>query len=393
VRARRLAAAVVALLLLPSCGVFGGVSGGTYEVTVHFDRAVALYPASQVRVLGLAAGTVRSVEAEGDRVVVVMDIDDDVPVPSDAGAALVPQSLIGERTVHLFPAWTTGAPRMEDGAVIPPERTVVPVEPDEALEALREFLDSLDPDGAGRLITNAADVLEGNGATLGSALGNLSDLTATFAAKDDTLVRIMEQYDQFAATLLTRESELGEVLDLFAQTTALLARERREIEGLVENLARVSVDGLDLVSANRAELERDIAILQRTLGSVTANIEGVRDLLDAGPLMVRGLDGAYNPEHRRLDLRNSFAPNVTQGLDVLDRLPVDIPSLCIPLDVDCEADDDSSAGPLGPVPVAVEPTRLPGDAFSPSTAGRVARGLADAGSFLRRTAGALLGVS
>ena len=240
-RLRRAVAAVAALglLTLPACSLLPG-GAGSYELTAYFPRAVALYESAQVKVLGLPAGTVTDVEVEGNQVRVTMAIDDNIPVPKDVVAQLVPQSLIGERYVQLHPAWTQGDPRAEDGYEITMDHTIVPVEPDEALAALKEFLDTLDPDGLGRLIENAADSLDGNGAKLNSALGNLSQLVNTFAEKDDTLVRIVDNFDRFTQTLVTREAQLGQVLDAFAAATQVLADERAGLEALLDALAQLS---------------------------------------------------------------------------------------------------------------------------------------------------------
>jgi phospholipid/cholesterol/gamma-HCH transport system substrate-binding protein len=418
--ARRLAAALVAVLLVaPGCGLVGGGSDG-YTLTVQFERAVSLYPQSEIRILGLPAGRVTSVDADGAIVEVELAIDGDVPVPADVSAALVPQSLIGERYVQLFPAWTKGDPKIEDGAVIPIERTIVPVEPDEALAAVKEFLDALDPDGVGRLIKNAADDLEGNGAQLGESLESLTGLVELLERKDDVLVSIMENLDEFSTTLLTREEQIGEVMDLFADTTATLAAERQTIEQLVAGLARASTAGLDLVSENSAKLQKELDILGRTLRTVEANLGAVDDLLTAGPILVTGLDRAYDPEKNRLELRQAFTPLVSQALDTALRpLGLDIgPGICVPADVTCEAgagateppDPGEAVGTRSAVPEAtrtsIAPARTPVDDIvelfeqpgvptvaqpEPSLAERVAGTAGGAGGALRRAAATLLG--
>ncbi|MGH9084296.1 MAG: MCE family protein, partial [Acidimicrobiales bacterium] len=220
-------------LVLPACGVLGG--GGTYEVTAYFDRAVSVFPSSDVRVLGLPAGSVSTVEIDGDQVRVDMSIDDDIKIPADATAQIVPQSLIGERYIQISPVFTDGMEALEPGSVI--EDTVIPVEPDEALAALKEFLDSLDPEGLGELITNLEEDLDGNGAALNDALGGLSDLVQTFAEKDDALLRIVDSFDALTATLTTREQQLGAVMDAFAEASQVLADERQSIEELIGGLA------------------------------------------------------------------------------------------------------------------------------------------------------------
>lgn len=333
-RAPLVALATLLLATSAGCGLLGG--DDTYEVTAYFPRAVSLFPSSQVRVLGLPSGTVTAVEIEGDRVRVDMAIDRDVPLPLDVNAEIIPQSLIGERYVQLFPAYQTGMAEAPDGHVIDLDRAIVPVEPDEALEALRDFLDSLDPDGLGNLIDNLEENLRDQGEPLGRALGELSELVTTFAESDDVLVRIVDSFDRLTATLSTREQQLGEVLAAFAEASQILADERRSIESFVDALARVSEDGFDLVSEHAVRLRDDIDTLTTAGRTIVANLDAVGDLLDSGPLLVsgedgtRGLLGAYNHEMRAINLRNSFSPIILAGLQPLfDGLGLELP--CIPL--------------------------------------------------------------
>lgn len=331
---------VLAAGVLPACSSGGG---GGYQVTAYFDKAVSLYEASDVKILGLSAGTVDDIEVEGTRVRVRMTIDKEQPLPADVKATIVPFSLIGERYVQLFPAWTPGLPKAEPGTVIPLERTTIPTEPDEALAALKKLLDSLDPNATGRLVTNLADDLRGNGQGINDALRGLADLTGTLAAKDAELVGIIENFDRFAATLRTRERQLGQVMDQFASATTLLADERENIAKLVDSLSRLSADGLDLVNEHGSRLDRDLTILTRVLQSVRANLDAVGVLLDSGPTLVAGHDfegtedgliAAWDPTFHHIDLRNVAEPTVAQFLDSIGFGPVE--GVCIPLDVDCE---------------------------------------------------------
>lgn len=344
---RRAALGVLAAVSLASCG--GGSGDGT-RITAYFDRAVSLYPSSSVRVLGLPAGKVTEVEIEGRRVRVEMKISESVPVPANATATLVPLSLIGERYVQLAPAWKEGDPRAADGMVIPLERTDIPVEPDEALAAVKKFIDTLDPEATGRLVKNLADDLEGNGANLNKAIEGVAGLTSTFAEKDQELLSIIDHFDAFTATLRTRESQLGRVMDGFARTTSLLAEERRQIESLVSGLAQLSSTGLDLVSEHGARLDRDITVLTRVLRAVEANIDNVITLLDSAPILVAGedLDGrdegllaAYDPEFQHLDLRTAISPVLGNLFAALG-----LPAICVPLPVPV----DVTCAPGSPVP-------------------------------------------
>src|SRR3546814_14939482 len=95
-------------------------------------------------------------EIVGGGVQITLAVDSDVPLPADARSANAPKSLIGELRIQLFTPFQQGDELAVDGHEIPIEDTVVPVEPDEALASLKEFLDALDPEVAGRLIDNPA---------------------------------------------------------------------------------------------------------------------------------------------------------------------------------------------------------------------------------------------
>ena len=365
-RLRVIAVVAAAGLLVSSCSVVGGGGGGHYALSAWFPKTVALFKDSEVRVLGLPAGTVTKVTAVGDKVRVDMHVKSSVPVPADVHATIVPLSLIGERYVQLFPVWTDGEAKARSGEVIPMERTEVPVEPDEALGALKKFLDSLDPAATGRLVQNAANDLQGNGQTFNDAVSNLSTLAGTLADKDQQLGDIIDNFDKFTSVLSTREVQLGNVMDSFANLTSLLSEERTAIESTVHNLGSVSTDAFDLLSVNRAALDKDLTQLTRVLQSVKVNIGSVQQLLDAGPLLVNGLQNAYAPQYHRIDLRTQVSPLV--GTDLAE---LGLPVVCLPIDVNCT--------PTVPAGTAAARTAAPSAATAPAAATQPPPAAASAG--------------
>ncbi|MDQ1396099.1 MAG: phospholipid/cholesterol/gamma-HCH transport system substrate-binding protein [Acidimicrobiaceae bacterium] len=363
---RLTAVAVAASILLTSCSVMGAGGGGTYKVTALFPRAVSLYKLSAVRVLGLPAGRVTNIQIDGTQVKVSMEIKKTIPLPEGVNATIVPQSLIGERYVQLFPAWTEGQQKVASGELIPLGRTSIPVEPDEALAALKKFLDTLDPNATGRLVTNLADDLRGNGQHLNDAIRGLAQLSTTVADKDQQLVDIIDHFDKFSATLRTREVQLGKVMDQFAVATKLLADERDDVAGLVKNLGTVSKDGLDLVSVHGARLDHDLSVLTQALLAINTNMDSVRQLLSSGPVLVAGDDltgkhgglaAAYDPKYHHLDLRNAVSPTAAQLFGALGLPQV----ICLPVDVNC------TPTPAGGTPVPV-PVPLPASPASATPA-------------------------
>ncbi|MEY2455102.1 MAG: phospholipid/cholesterol/gamma-HCH transport system substrate-binding protein [Acidimicrobiaceae bacterium] len=403
---KRALISIVALAVFAwGCSFLPGGGGSRYKLVAYFPRAVSVYASSQVRVLGLPAGDVDSVEVVGDQVKITMSLESSTPVPADVKAQIVPQSLIGERYVQLTPAWIQGQPKAEDGHVIDAKNTIIPVEPDEALAALKKFIDSLDPQGLGRLITNTADDLQGNGPNLNGALDQVSQLVATFAEKDQQLASIVDNFDRFTATLETRESQLGDILSTFAQATQVLADERQGLENLFAGLASLSTNGLQLVSKHSQRLRTDLDIVARLAQSIDANLGTLGQLLDSGPLLIEGLHNAYNPTLRAFNLRTSFGPLVQTVLNpVLTSLVPGFPGIpCLPVpDITCQA---STASVGSPVVTSLPAARTPIDdllglmatsTVAPrpgrSTADKVADGASSVGGFFRDAAGSLVGV-
>ena len=392
-------------MLASGCSLIGG-GGGTYKLVAWFSRAVSLYPSAQVRVLGLPAGQVDRVEVVGTQVRVTMSIEKSVPVPKSVHALLAPQSLIGERYVQLSPAWKEGDERAPDGMEI--HDTVIPVEPDEALAELKKFLDSLDPNGLGRLINNAADDLKGQGGTLNHALDQVSQLVSTFAAKDAQLADIVDNFDRFTTALETRETQLGDVLASFSQATQVLADERQGIENLLAGLASLSTNGLQLVSKHADRLRTDIETLTRLAQSIDVNLDGLGKLVDQGPALAKGLIGAYNPTARAINLRQNWGPLVESvlGPAIKSVLPgVTLPTPCVPAlqtcDVPVVAQSVGSATATQ-LPVVVTPIddllgllagpTAPAQA-APSAGDRLASGAGSLGDFFHDAACSIVGAS
>ena len=165
-------------------------------VVAYFDNSNGIYAGDEVRIRGVAVGKIVKIEPQPLRAKISFWFDRKYKVPADAKAAILSPQLVTGRAIQLTPPYT-GGPTMQDGAVIPLDRTAVPVEWDDLraqLQRLTELLKPTQPGGVstlGSLINTAADNLRGQGATIRdtiiklsqavSALGDHSkDIFATF---------------------------------------------------------------------------------------------------------------------------------------------------------------------------------------------------------------------
>ena len=311
---RRLAfLVVVAGVLVGGCGLVGG-GGGGYTVTATFTRAVALYEGSQVQVMGTNVGTVEDVSVDGEVIRVELSVQDDVPLPADVQAAIVPLTLVGERNIVLFPAWQPGDDRLEDGADIPVDRTVVPVEPDEALEAFTELARAVDPEAVSRLVSASADALDGRGDDLNAALEAGAELTGLLAAEGDDLMAVAEDLQQLTSTLATREEQLGQLLDAFAAATGVLAAERESLRTFLGAIVELTAEGELLLEQFDQQLPQDIATLADVALVLRVNVASLSQLVQALPANSRMVVNAWDPERRLLRIRVNLSPAAASAL-------------------------------------------------------------------------------
>ena len=91
-------------------------------ITAYFTTATAIYPGDEVRIAGVKVGSIDSIQPVGTQAKMTLHIDRGIRVPADAKAVIVTQNLVSARYVQLTPAYESG-PTMDDGAVIPIERT------------------------------------------------------------------------------------------------------------------------------------------------------------------------------------------------------------------------------------------------------------------------------
>ncbi len=315
------AAVVVAAVVFGTALVGCGGAGGTYTISASFPRAVALYEESAVKVMGIDVGSVTSVEVMDDHVRVEMEIDDAVPLPADVEASIIPLSLIGERNVVLGPPWRPGDDRLGEDAVIPPERTNVPIEPDEALQAITDLAEAIDPASVRALVSNGADALAGHGGDLNEALRQTADLTTMLAAQDDALIAIAGDVHRLATVLESRQEVLGQLIDQFASVTGVLAEEREAIGTFLTALARLTEEGNALLTRYQVQLPQDLASLARVALTLQVNADSVQQLLRALDGVGAGVVNAYDPTTGGVRLRFTSSPTVVLALEpILDLL-------------------------------------------------------------------------
>ena len=297
---RCLLVVVASSVALGSCAL-NSSDDEAMTVTAVFDNAVGIYETGDVLVLDQPVGEIRSIELFADRVEVEFTVRADVPLPGDVNAAIEAQSVLGERSIVLFPPWSeasaaAGAERLRDGASIPATRTQVPVEPDEALQSVNELLSSLEPDVVGGLIGDSAQILDGRGERIGSAIDSAADLTDTLVAVDQPMLEAARSFNQVASTLTTRDVQLRTLIRDFGAAVDVLAAERADLQRFLGSLNDLTAETSDLLDRHAEQIPGMLATLAATLEVVEVNADSIPVLASNLPVVAESFEAAYKEE-------------------------------------------------------------------------------------------------
>jgi phospholipid/cholesterol/gamma-HCH transport system substrate-binding protein len=290
------------------------------HVTAYFDRTVALYPGSDVKVLGVKVGSVDSIDPEGDRVKVEMSYESRYDIPADAKAVIISPAIVGDRYVQLTPAYVSG-PALADGAVLGLDRTAAPVELDAIYQSLDELSVALGPNGANKkgalndLLAVAAKNLDGNGATLHQSLHDVGLLTETLSDNKDELFSTVDQLDRFVGMLARNDSSVRGFNRDLSNVSAVLADERHDLSRALDNLGTALGAVSDFVDDNGRLLANNIDGLTRVTRTLAKQRVALDQALRAAPLALNNLYLAYNPTTGTLNQRSNIGENVNQLLN------------------------------------------------------------------------------
>ncbi|WP_082480230.1 MCE family protein, partial [Aeromicrobium sp. Leaf272] len=295
----RILTVLVALVLVVGLVIVFGQRDAKNTITVDFAQTNSLYEGSDVRILGVAVGTVDRLVPRGETVRATISYDADVKLPADVKAVVVSPSIVGDRFVQLAPAYD-GGQVLADGARLGVDRTAVPVELDQIYKSLDDLSVALGPDGANRngavsnLVKDTAAQLDGQGTQLNETLRNFGKLSQTLSDNKDELFGSMREVDQFVQLLQTNDQAVRDFFDSTAEVSTVLEGEREDLQATVKALAKALVEVRGLVKDNRSELRgnvKQLATIAEVLGDHQKDLE---EFTVSGPTALSNVALAYN---------------------------------------------------------------------------------------------------
>ncbi len=316
---------LILLLLLPVV-LLGGIAAasgtGTRDrthVVAYFDNSNGIFPGDDIMILGVPVGKILSIQPQPQRAKVTFWVDAKYPVPADAKAVILLPQLITARAIQLTPAYT-GGPILRSGAVIPQERTAVPVEWDDLRAQLQKLADALQPtqprgvSSLGALINTAADNLRGQGSHIHDMVIELSQTLSALGDHSDDLFTTMKNLSMLVSGLHDSAEILRALNTNLASVTQVLANDHDEVGQAIENLSTASEKVKTFVAENRDALGTAADKLSSISQAVAASLDDIKQTLHVAPTAFANFLNIYEPAHASLTgalAMNNFANPIT----------------------------------------------------------------------------------
>ncbi|HTQ21898.1 virulence factor Mce family protein [Mycobacterium sp.] len=301
-----LATALVAVLI---AGVFAAMRAGDHAartlVTAYFDNSTGLFAGDDVRIRGVPVGKIVKIEPQPQRAKISFWFDRKYKVPADAKAAILSPQLVTGRAIQLTPPYTRG-PTMQDGTVIPQDRTVVPVEWDDLrvqLQRMTELLKPTQPGGVstlGSLINTAADNLRGQGATIRDTIIKLSQTVSALGDHSNDIFVTFKNLSTLVSALHDSADLLEQLNRNLAAVSSVLADDPNKVGQSVEALNAVVADVRSFAADNREAVGTASDKLTSITNALVASLDDIKQTLHIGPTVLQNFNNIFEPANGAL---------------------------------------------------------------------------------------------
>ncbi len=276
----------------------------TTKVVAYFSDTLALYPGDRVQIMGVKVGAVDSVEPAGDKMKVTLSFASRYKVPADATASILNPTVVASRVIQLSPPYT-GGPALADNAVIPLERTQVPVEWDDIRNQLDKLVTELGPTPGqpkgplGDLVEALSANLSGKGKQINTTFSALADAIGALNDGRGDLFAVTKSLALFVNALRQSDQQIVALNTNLATFTNSLNNSDQELANAVRDIDGLLTTARSFLDENGEVLGTDI----KNLADVTNALmqpeprNGIETALHVYPNLAANVNQIYHPTH------------------------------------------------------------------------------------------------
>jgi phospholipid/cholesterol/gamma-HCH transport system substrate-binding protein len=276
-------------------------------VVAYFPEANALYSGDKVQIMGIRVGAIDKIEPAGETMKVTFHYASKYKVPANASAAILNPSLVASRSIQLEPPYKAG-PVLADNAVIPIERTQVPVEWDQLRNSITNIIDKLGPTPQqpkgpfGDIVESFADGLAGKGKQINTTFNSLSQAVTALNEGRGDFFAVLRSLALFVNALHQNDQQFVALNDNLAQLTTSFTNSDHELADALQQVDDLLPTARKFFAENREVLAKDVDNLADVTTTLVqpAALDALETVFHVLPNTASNILGIYEPTHGAL---------------------------------------------------------------------------------------------
>ena len=270
------------------------------QVVAYFANSNGLFAGDDVRIRGVSVGKIERIEPEPTRSKITFWFEDQYAVPADVKAAILSPTLVSSRAIQLTPPYRGGA-RLKDHAVIPEDRTAVPVEFDDFRDQLERLADTLQPtqpggvSTLGELVNTTADNLRGQGPAIRNSIIELSQTISAIGDHSNDLFGSVKNLSMLVSALQGSTDLIRQLNRNLASVSGALATNQGGVGNAVKDFNDVIGDVGTFVAENRESLGTTTDKLASVSQAAADSLGDLKQFLHIAPTTLGNFINIYQP--------------------------------------------------------------------------------------------------
>jgi len=234
--------------------------GSKYTVCAYFDDVVGLPKKAKVKIAGVDVGSIKNICLENGKAKLILYIDSDIKLYSDAKIKIVTSGIIGTKHLSLWTG-TPNNPLIKNGDVIASEGSYSLEETVSNLtEKLSKILDTVSKGIDETFFNNLKDTVS-----------NLKQVTQAVAEKEKNITKVIDNFNSFSSDLADMTNSNKEAINKIVE----------QIEKITEKLDKFATNinegkGTIATLVNDEEMANE---LKETVADIKTTVNDVKQLM------------------------------------------------------------------------------------------------------------------
>ncbi len=202
----------------------------------QFSDTGGLSPGDKVQIAGVTVGQVRSMDIDGDKVVIGYSLGG-TKVGTDSLAAIRTDTILGRKNMAIVPKGSTA---LKANGVLPLGQTTTPYQIYDAFFDVTKAASGWDTESVKRSLNVLSETIDQTYPNLSAALDGVARFSDTIGKRDEDIRKLLANANKIAGVLGSRSEQINELL-VNAQTLLGAINERSyAVSMLLERVGRFS---------------------------------------------------------------------------------------------------------------------------------------------------------